>query len=396
MEGNARKHGALHPLIFMLKPIPVLLMTRSLGLGGSERQVAEMAKALGSAGFEPHVGCFHADGFRASELRAAAVPVVQFPVSSFVRPAALTGALSLGRYIRRHGIQMVHTFDVPLNLFGVPVARLFRAPRVLSSQRAHRALTPGLRRHLLRLTDRLAHGVVVNCKAVQRDLIDNDAVPSGRIHLCYNGYDPALFYPPEARGEGPVEIGIVCALRPEKGIPTLLEAFARLEPRPDARLTIIGSGPILHDLQTLASRLELNGLCSFEPATQDVAGRLRRLDIFVLPSLSEALSNSLMEAMACGCCAVASRTGGNPELVLEEETGLLFKPGDSAELARCLELLLRDALLRARLAGAGARRMREQFTIARSVERMAAIYREVLARAPAAPTFSPVQKGAGL
>ena len=69
--------------------------------------------------------------------------------------------------------------------------------------------------------------------------------------------------------------------------------------------------------------------CVFEPATPRVADWLHAIDIFVLPSLSEALSNSLMEAMACGCCVAASRVGGNPELVAHGETGMLFEPRDT-------------------------------------------------------------------
>ena len=67
--------------------------------------------------------------------------------------------------------------------------------------------------------------------------------------------------------------------------------------------------------------------CHFQPAERNVAPWLRAMDIFVLPSLSEALSNSLMEAMGCGCCPLASDTGGNPELVQHGETGLLVSAG---------------------------------------------------------------------
>jgi glycosyltransferase involved in cell wall biosynthesis len=360
-------------------PCPVLLMTRALGLGGSERQLTELAKSLDSAEFEPHVGCFLSEGFRAEELRAHGVPVAQFPVTSFLGPSLFTGALALGRYLRDHRIRLVHTFDVPLNLFGVPVARLFRAGRVISSQRAHRALTPGLRRLLLRLTDSLVDGIVVNCEAVRRDLIDVDRVPPHLIHLCYNGIDAALYPPASEPRPGPVVIGVVCALRPEKGLDTLLEAFAALGPRPGVRLLVVGGGPSLPGLQALATRLALNDRCAFEPATKDVAARLRQIDIFILPSLSEAFSNSLMEAMACGCCVAASRVGGNPELVIDGETGLLFGARDSAELARVLDRLLEDSALRARLAGAGTERIRRQFTLAQAAQRMGAIYREVLA-----------------
>jgi L-malate glycosyltransferase len=364
----------------MLKPRPILLLTRSLGLGGTERQLAEIAKALDRAAFRPHVGCFHAEGFRAEELRAAGVPVVRFPVTSFVRPSVISGLLAMGRYIREHEIQLVHTFDVPLNLFGVPAARLFRVPRVLSSQRAHRALTPGIRRHLLRLTDRLVDGIVVNSETVRRELIEVDHVPPRLLHLCYNGIDAALFQSSRGPAEGPIVIGVICALRPEKGLETLLEAFARLNAsQAIARLWIVGSGPSLPSLQELAQKLILGDRCTFEPATKNVPAALQRTDIFVLPSLSEALSNSLMEAMASGCCVVASKTGGNPELVTDQQSGLLFPPGDSTALAACLDLLLRNPGLRTRLAGAGADRIRTEFTLARAARRMADIYAEVLA-----------------
>jgi L-malate glycosyltransferase len=363
---------------FMSVPCPILLLTRSLGLGGSERQLAEIAKALDRSVFEPHVGCFDAEGFRADELRAAGVPVVEFPVKSFLRPSLLIGLAAMGRYVRMHGIQLVHTFDVPLNLFGVPAARLFRVPHVISSQRAHRAITPGFRRRLLRVTDRLVDAIVVNSEAVRRELMEADRVPSHRIHLCYNGIDTNFFAGAPRSREGPIVIGVICALRPEKGLRTLIEAFARVQCPGDARLLIVGSGPSLPQLEELARKLALGERCTFEPATKDVRAWLERIDIFVLPSLSEALSNSLMEAMACGCCVVASRVGGNPELVTDRQNGLLFPAGDSAALASCLDLLLCDPILRARLAAAGAQRMREEFTLARAAERMGEIYTGVL------------------
>jgi L-malate glycosyltransferase len=355
------------------------LLTRSLGLGGTERQLAEMAKALDRAAFRPHVGCFHAEGFRAEELRAAGVPVVRFPVTSFLGPSVLSGLATMGRYMREHNIRLVHTFDVPLNLFGVPAARFLRVPCVLSSQRAHRALTPGIRRRLLRLTDRMVDGIVVNSDAVRRELIEADRVPPRLIHLCYNGIDAAFFESHRPPAAGPIVIGLICALRPEKSVETLLEAFARWNvPQTAARLRITGTGPSLPSLEQLARKLNLGNRCTFEPATNYIPAALEDIDIFVLPSLSESLSNSLMEAMASGCCVVASKAGGNPELVTDQQTGLLFPAGDSAALTACLDLLLRNATLRRRLAAAAAERMRTEFTMERAARRMAEIYAEVL------------------
>jgi glycosyltransferase involved in cell wall biosynthesis len=117
--------------------------------------------------------------------------------------------------------------------------------------------------------------------------------------------------------------------------------------------------------------------CVFEPGTSDVAAWLRASDIFVLHSLSEALSNSLMEAMACGCAMVASRVGGNPELVAHERTGLLFPAGQPQALATALALLMRNDALRCNLA-AGAGTFIRSFTLEASVRRMEAIYTAML------------------
>ncbi len=367
----------------MRTPCPVLLMARELGVGGTERQLCEIAKALDRSRFQPHAGCFHSHGFRADELRAAGVPILHLPVRSFMRPGALRGAWQLGRYIRQYRIALVHTFDVPMNQFGVPVARAFGAPVVLSSQRAHRDLVSPAARRLLRLTDLLVDGIVVNSLAVRRQLIEEDRVPPRKIHLCYNAIDTSRFFAaprsrPPALRDASVVFGVVCALRPEKGLPTLLEAFAQVHRAwPETKLVIVGDGTALADLEARRQALDLEHACHFEPATANVTEWLHAIDVFVLPSLSEALSNSLMEAMACGCCAVASRTGGNPELIDHDCTGLLFTPGDAAALAQCLSRLAASPELREHLAAAGTSFI-QKFSVQASVRRIEEIYTSFL------------------
>jgi glycosyltransferase involved in cell wall biosynthesis len=357
----------------------IMLLARELGLGGTERQLAETALALDRDRFEPHVGCFSGGGFRARELHDAGVPVVELGVRSFASASALHGARRLGSYLRRERIDLVHAFDVPLDLFAVPVARFYRAPVTLSSQRASRHLTPGNTHRLLRVTDRLANGIVVNSKAVARELTAEDGVPASKIRLVYNGIDTALFRKEGERAHLPwsdqvVVIGIVCALRPEKGLDLLLKAFDRVRANhPEARLAIVGSGPMLEPLRAIAC-----GACHFEPAVKNVAPWLRAIDIFVMPSRSEALSNSLMEAMACGCCPIASDVGGNPELVADGETGMLFPSGDVEALASRLEVVLRGTELRRRFAANAERRMHTEFTREAAAQRMGEVYAEFL------------------
>ncbi|MGD0013650.1 MAG: glycosyltransferase [Bryobacteraceae bacterium] len=377
----------------MICPRSVLLMARQLDLGGTERQLCELAKALDRSRFAPHVGCFHAQGFRAEDLRAAGVPILHLPVASYLRPGALRGAWQMARYIRQHDIRIVHTFDVPLNQFGVPVARACSVPVVISSQRAHRDLlsarSPGFNRHFLRLTDMMVDAVVVNSLAVRRHLVEDERVPAARIQVCYNGLDTARFQPgprlrpPELRDARCV-IGALCAFRPEKDLPTLVAAFAQIRPLfPGLKLLLVGDGPMREPLARTIDQLGLAQDCRIEPATSEVPLWLRAIDVFVLPSLSESLSNSLMEAMACGCCVVASRVGGNPELVDDGRTGLLFRAGDAADLAACLRRLVQDEELRRELASAGSAFIARGFSLEASARRMEEIYETLLRQAVA-------------
>lgn len=360
-----------------------MLMARELGPGGTERQLTEIARALDRSLFEVHVACFR-EGIRSEELRRAGIRVLRLPVTSFMRPNALRGAWQLGSYLRAHRIEIVHTFDYPLNCFGVPVARAFRTPVVLSSQRAHRDLTPGFYRKILRFTDKLVDGIVVNSEAVRKDLVANERLPASLLHLCYNGIDLSRFHPDARRRLPGLEsaslvVGVVCVLRPEKGLPTLLKAFAQSAVLDrDARLLIVGSGSELPSLQSLADQLGVRDRCVFQPSVSDVAPWMESIDIFVLPSLSEALSNSLMEAMAAGCTCIASNTGGNPELIRPHNTGLLFEPGNAADLGAKLDSIVANSQFRSELARASTRLVHEQFSLPASAARMTDIYQSFL------------------
>jgi glycosyltransferase involved in cell wall biosynthesis len=369
----------------VLSPSPVLLMVQELTQGGSERQLAETALALDRSRFQPHVGVLRPSGIRIDELRRAGIPVTCFPLPSLLSPAAVVrAAWQLRRYIRRNSIRIVHSFDSPTNLFAIPVARWASVAGVISSQRAFRELDSALDRPLLRLTDRLSDAIVVNCKSLERHLVLDEKAPAGRIQVCYNGIDTTRFQPlrvsrPPGLEDAALVIGVVCALRPEKGLMTLLDAYASVHHLlPGLRLCMVGGGPVLGDLKARAAELGILGQCWFEPVTAEVASWLHAIDIFVLPSLSEALSNSLMEAMACGCAVIASRVGGNPELVTEGQTGLLFQASDAADLAGKLAFLIHNESIRKSMGEAASGWLRSRFSRQVSAARMQEIYAGVL------------------
>lgn len=377
---------------------PVLLMARELDGGGSERQLTEIALGLDRSRFAPCVGTFRPNGLRGEQLRAAGVPVIHFPVQSFRSRGALTGAWQLARFIRSRKIRLVHAFDAPLATFATPVVHYFTAAVMLTSQRGHRNLTPEYHR-LLRWTDRLTKGIVVNCEYLKHYLIDEEGVRQSLVHVCRNGIDLEQFHPapvrpaavpPTAASSTAVQppaldpttvyrdafvVGAVSMLRPEKDLATLIQAFAQVRGlRPAMKLIVVGSGPQLQRLQHCARDSGVAEDCLWQPATADVVGWLHRFDVFVLSSRSEAFPNSVMEAMACGCAVVASKVGGVPELIQHGATGLLFEPGNPAALAAALRRLLQDPALRSTLASAGERFVRENLSRQASAERMGEIY----------------------
>jgi glycosyltransferase involved in cell wall biosynthesis len=361
----------------------VLLMAHSLDLGGSERQLAEVAAALDRTALEPFAGAFNAGGVRAADLQRAGVPIVEFPLRSFRHPSALAVAASFVRWLRRMQVGLVHPFDVPTVMFAVPLARLARVPVVLSSQRGDRALFPPMYRRVLRLTDHLVDGIVVNSAFMRDLLIRRDGVPAHLLHTCPNGVDTRLFTPdgrtvPNPRAEGGCSVGTVAVLRPEKSIETLVTAFAGLGPSPH-RLVIVGDGPCKADLVALTDQLGVADRCRFVPATRDVAPWYRQMDVFVLPSLSESFSNALLEAMACGCSVIASAVGGNLEVIRDGENGRLFRVGDAGGLLRCLRDVLGDPAHRAALSAEAVQTIETSYTTSAAADRMGRLYAALLA-----------------
>jgi glycosyltransferase involved in cell wall biosynthesis len=287
--------------------------------------------------------------------------------------------------VRAHRISVVHAFD-PSASFAAPVARAIGVPAVLSSQLGSRMLLDRRSHRWMRLTDRIVDKIVVNCEAMRRHLVEDEGVPPARIELCYNGVDTSEFYPnpgdkPQIPGldGATLVIGAVCVLRPEKALHLLQEAFARVRHLDTGmRLVIVGGGPELTPLKANSARLGIADRALFLPSTREVPKILHAIDIFVSCSSSEAFSNAILEAMTSGCAVVGSRVGGTPELLGDDERGLLFRAGDPDDFAAKLTLLIRDAVLRRELGRRAAEHARRTWSIEAASSRMGEIYTAVL------------------
>ena len=369
----------------MSAPVPVLLVVRKLDWGGIERDVTKMVVGFDRSRIVPSVAVYQDGGLRSAEVKQAGVPVLNLEVTSLASPNIVRSALQLSRWIRQNRIRVVHAFDASA-VFAAPVARMLRVPLVLASTLGHRDLFDPRTKKQVRWTDRLVDAVVVNCEAMRRHMIDDYGTPPNRTILCYNGVETSEFFPKPGPKPTPVAdasfvIGAVCVLRPEKRMEMLVEAFARVcNLRPGMKLLIVGSGPELPKLQAKAVELGVENDCLFMPAVPAVASYLRAMEIFASCSSSEAFSNSILEAMACGCCPVGSRVGGTPELIEDGERGLLFESGNVADLCQKLALLITNKNLRAKLAAKAAEFAAKNLNMNVALDRMSHIYEEGLAK----------------
>ena len=335
--------------------------------------------------FQVHVGVLREGSFRVPEVIAAGIPVVHFPLTSFMNASVFRASRVFGAYVREHGIQLIQCFDVPTDIFGAPAARWYRVPYVLTSQLSYRELALPRERALLRVSDRLSNLVVVNSQAVGDLLVAESGLPSRKVYLCYNGVDTSTFFPApvvrsEALKDASVVVGSICVMRPEKRVDWVVRAFAEVRKRHErARLLLVGSGPEVPNLQSLTRELGIEEACVFIPGQAAIADWLRNIDIYINSSRSESFPNALLEAMACGCCVIGSRVGGIPELITHEESGLTFDKDDPRELTSALERVVANEDLRTSYREQAAATAREKFSMRQNLHRMDSLYSKLLA-----------------
>jgi len=257
-------------------------------------------------------------------------------------------------------------------------------PFVVSTVHSSRVRSVEDRDALRRLTPRIDRLIAVS-QAICRKIADEgrDVVP---LSLIYNGVDLQRYDHQEPcctlRDEYGMEpgsqiVGVVARLEPEKGHPTLFEAWPEvLRPAPSAYLLVVGEGSRREELEALARSLRIAHRVVFTGRRDDVPAVTAALDVAVLPSYREAQGLSVLEAMALSRPVVASAVGGIPEMITDGVTGLLVPPHDAPALAAAVARLLVDHPYADLLARAGHDLVHERFCVERMVADVEAIYDE--------------------
>ncbi len=345
-------------------------VTLGLDMGGQEKLLVEFARHADRTRFDVQVVSLGTRGVLADEIEACGCPVTALAEPAGFRVGLFVG---LARWLRRERIDVVHTHDNRPLIYGAGAARLARVRRVVHTQHGQ---SLRLSKRQARLVNFMA-GLTDHFACVSKDsaaLAVEQGVSPRKVCIVWNGIDTTRFrFAPCASGPA-VSVG---RLNPEKDHETLLRAAA-LVVRADAtfRLEIAGDGPCLPRLRDVTAELRLEKQVKFLGQVRDVPALLERSGLFVLPSVSEGVSLTLLEAMASGVAIVATRVGGNPEVVADGATGVLVPARDPAALAAAILRLRGDEGERRRLIVAGRERVERLFDVRRMVADYEALYEE--------------------
>jgi len=348
----------------------------SLRPGGLENGVVNVINGLPSPQFQSSVICLQESGEFAERIKDRSVEVVPMGLKPGNDPKMPFQVASVLRRLKPH---IVHTRNIEAFFYGAVAAKIARVPHVIHSEHGRTFPETRLRSWVQRALVRGTDCTFAVTARLREDLVRYIGLPASRIEVLYNGVDLGKFSaarPPRAP-DAPIRIGSVGRMVPVKNYPLLLEALAKLPA--DCRWTcrLVGDGPERDRLRTIALQLGLQDRVEFLGHREDVAALLQEMDIFVLPSISEGMSNTLLEAMAAGAAAIASDVGGNSEIVANGASGLLFPSGDAATLGEHLARLINDEGLRTRLCNAARERMHAEFSITGMIDRYASLYRRV-------------------
>jgi len=373
--------------------IRLLKFLTCFAIGGTERQVLNLGKALAPSRFELHLACLGRWGYFLKEVEASGIPVLEYKIKSLFYPGTFKEQCKFAGHLRRYRIQILHTYSFYPNVFAIPTARLAGVPVIVASIRDTGELWTPLQRRAQKIICRLANRIVVNAEAIKQRLIA-EGYPPEQITVIHNGIACSKFQR-NGRGtalrqelglplQGPLVV-VLSRLTRTKGLEDFLAAAAIVAARvPGARFLIVGDVPkaegdaYKQELKRYAFRLGIGQHVVFTGFRLDVPELLTEVSVSVLPSLSEGLSNVLLESMAAGVPVVAKRVGGNSEAVEEDVTGLIVPPRDPAALAQAICRLLENPHLASKFGQAGRQRVVERFSLERMVQETDSLYLKLL------------------
>lgn len=357
----------------------------SLAIGGMENGVVNLVNTMPRDRYRHSIVCVkQATDFR-NRIQRDDAAVFELEKAEGKDPAFY---LKFWRLLRSLRPDIVHTRNIgTLDL--APVAALAGVPIRVHGEHGWDASdlkgSSSRYRTLRRLCDPFINSYVAVSRDIASWLQQDIGVSSGKIRQIYNGVDIRTFAPgdtavklPFLSEDKPFVFGFVGRMDPVKGLDVLVDAFASLAERNPGfsrppRLLMVGDGPERERCAAVLSDHGVGNLACLPGRSDDIPNVMRALDALVQPSLSEGISNTILEAMATSLPIIATAVGGNPELIDDGVHGLLVPSGDADSMVRAMARCIDDPVYAMGLGAAARRRVESQF----SLDAMAAQYGDI-------------------
>ncbi|MEO8386752.1 MAG: glycosyltransferase [Betaproteobacteria bacterium] len=363
------------------KRIHVLHVLLNLDPGGLENGVVNVVNGLDKQEFHSSVCCLQHKGVFAQRIQGDTIvfEMGHTKGNNFLLP------LRLAARMRTLRPDIVHTRNPESFFYGFVAAKLAGVTAIVHSEHGRNFPDSNLRHRVQGIFSKHTDCIFALTGNLRDSLIKHVGIAPEKIDVIYNGVDLKKFQSYECStirqqiGAGNrLVVGSVGRLVSIKNYKLLIEAMHLLRNRFDLMLVLIGDGPERANLEAQAKGQGLAKHIVFLGHQNDVHKLIGGMDIFVLPSINEGMSNTLIEALAARIPCVASSVGGNPEIIRQNRDGLLFESNDATGLANCIAMLCESPELRSRLAESGRERTISQFSLETMIDNYQRLYRRAL------------------
>ena len=369
-----------------MNPLRILHITHSLNIGGLERVVVDLAKGFKKKGHVVSICCL--DGKDPLGIEAERVGVKVFPLNK--KPGiAWSLPHRIAEIIKAEQINLIHTHNEAGLIYGSTAALFAGVRRIVHTE--HGKESSYDRKKVIRIIERYllrkVNGVVAVSEDLRTKIVNWHGLQNDKIHVISNGIDIVSFGRKEARKvkrskmgfkDENFVIGNVASLLFLKNHNFLLGIFRELlKELPTLKLVLIGDGPLRGDLEFSAMKMGISNNVLFLGPRKDVVELLPILDLFVLPSLTEGISLSLLEAMAAGIPVVASAVGGNSEIIESWKNGFLIPLESEEEWVRTMKTIIQNIDLRRSVSKMAEQTVAQRFSLTMMMDRYERLYHMV-------------------
>jgi L-malate glycosyltransferase len=368
------------------EPLRLVQFTRSFHIGGTEVQVLELLRGLPPS-YRLQVSVLEDAGpLMGTVWKLGYAPEVFSLKGSLIQPNTLLQIHRLSSWLKKNRVQLVHVHDFYSSIIAVPAAKLAGAKVIVG--RLDLSHWQGKARRLLHAqVTRMADHVIANAQAIRTLLMEEEGLPASKISIIHNGLDLQRFDarvaeglkdPAPDAGGVPTVIHVANMSHPVKRQEDLLLALAMLR-HEGTRLNawFVGDGPRRPGLEKMARELGVSEGVHFLRHRTDVPALYKHATFGVLCSTAEGMSNAVMEGMAAGLPMVVTRVGGNPDLIVDGERGLVVEPERPAQLAQAFRRLLAQPQEARRMGKAARGFVARELSLEKLVGQHDALYRQV-------------------